>query len=110
MVYLSLTNLGNNRRQRTAVSFVGPRNVKGAVTYRVFIHLDYVEDLFFHQNPPDELHAKGRVPFREFVWEYGRADGDFDDEDHLQPPRHCNDGAEGRWDRREDDDEDRDRR
>lgn len=109
LVYLSLTNLGNSQKQRTYVSFVRPCNVKGTVTYRVLIHLDYVEDLFFYQHPTDELRAEGRVPFREFVWEYGRADGDFEDEDPVQLPRHCNDMNDRGWIPREEDDEDRDR-
>lgn len=79
-------------------------------TFRVFVHLDYVDDLMFYHQPSDELRAAGRQHFREFFWQYGKSDGDIEDDDLLLPPRHCRDGSEIRRRRREDDDDDRDRR
>jgi hypothetical protein len=44
-----------------------------------------VEDLMFYHYPREELIADGKLPWREFSWQYGRADGDLEeDELHLR--------------------------
>jgi hypothetical protein len=41
--------------------------------------------LLFYHHPRDELIQDGKVPWQEFKWQMGRADGDLDEED-LHPP------------------------
>lgn len=49
----------------------------------MFVHIDYVEDLHFYHYPHDELLAEGKIPLREFHWNYGHMDGELDDD---EPP------------------------
>jgi hypothetical protein len=48
----------------------------------------------------------GRVPWREFMWQFGRVDGDLDEEDLHPPTWHCEqDPPSSRRRPRDDDDE-----
>jgi hypothetical protein len=54
--------------------------------FRVLIHIDAVDDLMFYHYPREVLIADGKIPWRDFNWQYGRAGGDLDDEElHPQP-------------------------
>jgi hypothetical protein len=50
--------------------------MKTTHVFRVFVHIDVVEDLLFYHFPREELIADGKVPWREFTWHYGRPDGE----------------------------------
>jgi hypothetical protein len=50
----------------------------------VLIHIDAVEDLLFYHHPREELFKDVKVPWKEFRWQYGRMDGELD-EDELHP-------------------------
>jgi hypothetical protein len=49
-----------------------------------------VKDLLFYHHPRDEHIANGKVSWRDFSWQLGKADGELD-EDELHPPptRYC---------------------
>lgn len=107
MVYLTLACHEEDPRRNVQVSFALPQGMKSGHVFRILIHIDTVEDLLFYHYPREELLADGRVQWRDFHWQLGRADGELDEDDLHPPTAHC------RWDRdlslrrREDDDEDR---
>jgi hypothetical protein len=69
----------------TQVHFVRPREaIKGHV-FKILIHLDVMEDLMFYHYLREEPLADGKVPLREFPWQYGQPDGN-DLSDYLHPP------------------------
>lgn len=108
-VFLTLAKHEPDPRKNAQVYFVRPRGMKPGFVFKVLIHIDAVEDLMFYHYPRDELLADGRVPWRDFTWELGRADGDLLDDDILPPPtRHCGEDRSTYWHPR-DEDEDRDR-
>jgi hypothetical protein len=68
----------------TQVHFVRPREaIKGHV-FKILIHLDVMEDLMFYHYLREEPLADGKVPLREFPWQYGQPDGN-DLSDYLHP-------------------------
>jgi hypothetical protein len=105
VVFLTLTEPEPNLLT-TQVHFIIPQEaIKGHV-FKILIHLDVVEYLMFYHYPR-ELLADGKVPWREFPWQYGQPDGD-DLSDDLQPPtRFCTPSEEGWWRRCDDDEGDR---
>jgi hypothetical protein len=52
----------------------------------VLIHIDVVEDLIFYYHPREELIQNGKVPWTDFAWRPGHADGELE-EDDMHPPR-----------------------
>jgi hypothetical protein len=44
----------------------------------VLVHIDVVEYLLFYHYPWEQLIADGRIPWRDFFWQFGRVDGDLD--------------------------------
>jgi hypothetical protein len=88
------------------VHFVRPREVVNGHVFKILIHLDVVEDLMFYHYPRDELLADGKVPWREFSWQFGLP-GDAVSDDSQIPTRFCAPAAEG-WRHRDDDEGDRD--
>jgi hypothetical protein len=66
--------------------------------FKILVHIDAVEDLMFYHYPREELIADGKVPWRDFSWQFGRADGDLDEEE-LHPPGSNCEPDEGRYHR-----------
>lgn len=79
VVYLTLVKRTGELRDDAQINFSRPRSMKRGTVYRVFIHIDYVENLHFDHYPADELREEGRIPLREFRWQYGHMDGERDD-------------------------------
>jgi hypothetical protein len=52
--------------------------------FTVLVHIDAVEDLLFYHHPREDLIADGKVPWKDFLWQFGRADGEIE-EDELHP-------------------------
>jgi hypothetical protein len=52
--------------------------------FKILIHIDVVKDFMFYHYARDELIADGKTAWRDFSWQYGRADGDLE-EDELHP-------------------------
>jgi hypothetical protein len=95
---------------REFVQFSRPRVVKKSHVFKVHIHIDVVEDLLFYHHPREELVADGKVPWKEFAWQSGRADGDLD-EDELHPPtRYYGQDRQGQRHPWDDEDDEGDRR
>jgi hypothetical protein len=70
------------------VHFSRPMGVKQSHVFRVLIHIDVMEDLMFYHHPHEELLANRKVPWMEFAWRPGHADGELDEEElHPQPQR-----------------------
>lgn len=108
-VFFTLAKYEPDPKKNAQVYFTRPRGMKPGFVFKVLIHIDVVEDLMFYHYPRDELLADGRMPWRDFNWELGRADGDLLDDDILPPPtRHCGDDRVTHW-RPRDDGDDRDR-
>jgi hypothetical protein len=110
-VFLTLTHQEVDPFSNAQVHFVRPRNMKNAHVFKILIHIDVVEDLMFYHYPREELLADGKVPWRDFSWQYGLVDGDTrddeGDEDFHPLPCFCaNDVAP--WHRKDEDDDDRD--
>jgi hypothetical protein len=103
-MFLSLTEFEASV-QSAQVSFVRPREARKGHIFKILIHLDVVEDLLFYHHLRDELIADGKVPWREFRWQYGRPDGDIGMDEAQPPTRFCNTMANLRR-HRPDDDED----
>jgi hypothetical protein len=89
VVYLSLAQFDPDSARGVQVHFVRPRNVQWSHVFRVLIHIDAVEDLLFYHYPREELIADGKVPWRDFSWQYGRADGELQEEELHPPTRYC---------------------
>jgi hypothetical protein len=83
-IYLFLVKYEADPRINAQVHFVIPREARSSHVFRVLIHIDVVEDLMFYHYPREVLIADGKTPWRDFNWQYGRADGDLDDEE-LHP-------------------------
>jgi hypothetical protein len=106
MVYLSLAKHEVQERNMVQVHRFRPRSIKHAHVFHVLIHIDAVEDLLFYHHPREELVQDGKVPWREFMWQFGRVDGNLDEEDLHPPTRHCEqDPPSSRRRPRDDDDE-----
>jgi hypothetical protein len=75
--------------------------------FKILIHLDVVEDLLFYHYPREEFLADGKMSWKEFVWQYGRPDGDLEEEEFHPQTRYCGPTGDQRWHTREDDDGDR---
>jgi hypothetical protein len=69
-----------------------------------------VEDLCFYHYPREELIADGKVPWRDFIWQYGRPDGELNDCELLPHTRHCGPYLGPRHNFRDDDEEDREQK
>jgi hypothetical protein len=106
VVFLTLTEHQADG-QSAQVQFVRPSEVRKGHVFKVLIHLDVVEDLLFYHHPREELIEDGKMPWRQFQWQYGRPDGDSVLEDPLPPTRFCSTMEDPCW-RRQNDDEDRD--
>ncbi|XP_039772050.1 uncharacterized protein LOC120640263 [Panicum virgatum] len=61
----------DGRRQEVEVHYEEPSGFKFGITYKLFIHLDVVEDLSFIQGPGGDPNRKTR---RVFDWQYGVPD------------------------------------
>lgn len=94
-------------RRTAQVHFTMPINAKRGHVFRVIIHIDKVEDLHFYHYPREELIADGRVQWRDFHLQQGRADGELE-EDELHPPTEfCHQDRPFNWNPRDDDEGDR---
>jgi hypothetical protein len=62
--------------------------------FRVLIHIEVVEDLLFYHYSRAELMQDGKIPWREFSWQYGKTDDELYDEELHPPTMGC--GQEGR--------------
>jgi hypothetical protein len=107
VVFLLLTSNEVDCFSNAQVHFVRPRGVKQAHVFKILIHLDVVEDLCFYHYLREELIADGKVPWRDFVWQYGHPDGELDDEELLPHARPCGPDLGPRHNFCDDDDEDR---
>jgi hypothetical protein len=67
----------------TDVHFIRPRKVKKGHVFKVLIYIDVVEDLLFYHFPQEELIADGKISWRDFIWQFGRPDGDLEEEKFL---------------------------
>jgi hypothetical protein len=85
VVFLSLSDHDQGCNQAAQIHFIRPRGFKHNHIFKVFIHIDDVEDLAFYHFPQNEFLADGKTPWREFSWKSGIADGELDD-DELHPP------------------------
>jgi hypothetical protein len=63
------------------IHIIRPRGFKQRHVFKVLIHID-VEDLLIYHFPREELLEDGKVPWKEFTWQYSRADGDLQKELH----------------------------
>jgi hypothetical protein len=79
-----------------------------AYVLRILIHIDVVEDLLFYHYPREDLLADGKVSWHGFVWQFGRPNGDIDDDEIPPPTPFCGTMADQHWYRRDDEDGDRD--
>lgn len=109
-VYLTLAKYEADPRRTAQVHFVRPRRMKSCHVFRVLIHIDVVEDLMFYHYPRAELLAEGRVPWREFVWQYGCANGDLDEEVFQPQIGACGEARALRWHPTDDDESDREQK
>ncbi|KAK3158167.1 hypothetical protein QOZ80_2AG0133740 [Eleusine coracana subsp. coracana] len=108
VVYLTLLKHEVDPWRNASVHFVRLRGMKKVQVFKVFIHIDSVEDLLFYHYPREDLLAEGRVPWRDFQWQYGKADGELE-EDELRPPtRYCGPDQDHHWQPRDDEDRDKD--
>jgi hypothetical protein len=103
-VYLTLIKNEPKIYNASHVHFVRPRGMKQAHVFKVLIHIDVVEDLLFYHYPREELLADGKVPWRDFVWQYGTPDGEIDGEEFMHLTNLCGPELNSRW-RPSDDDE-----
>jgi hypothetical protein len=76
--------------------------------FKIFIHIDAIEDLSFYHFPREELVADDKIPWHDFSWQYGMAGGDIVVDTDLSPPPFCASDAVIRRYCREGDDDDRD--
>jgi hypothetical protein len=72
--------------------------------FRVLIHIDVVEDMLFYDFPREELIAYEKIPWRDFRWQFGKADGELDEKELHPPTRVC--GQDWRHPPRHPDDDD----
>jgi hypothetical protein len=86
MVYLLMTEYEPVPRDTSQICFVRPRGVKSAHVFRVLIHINAIEDLLFYHPTREELIEDGKIPWWDFGWQYGRIDGELE-EDELHPPK-----------------------
>jgi hypothetical protein len=87
-----------------------PRNGRNAHVFRLLIHLEVVEDVMFYHHLWEELHADGKVPWRDFSWQLGKPNGKLDDEELPPLTRFCAPPSDHHWRPREDDENDREPR
>jgi hypothetical protein len=89
VVFLTLSSFEADQNREVQVHFVRPREMKQANVFRIIIHLE-VEDLMFYHYPREELLADGKIPWREFPWRFRCPDGELQEEDDpVLPPRSC---------------------
>jgi hypothetical protein len=106
VVFLTPLQHGIETYGDAQVHFVRPRGAMNAHVLNILIHVDVVEDLLFYHYPHEDLLADGKVPWRDFVWQFGRPDGDNDD-DEIPPPTHFygNPTVQRRYHRDDEDDD-----
>jgi hypothetical protein len=111
MVFLSLLKHETGFRGRAQVHLVKPRESQNVHVFKVMIHIDVMEDLMFYHFPRDELLAHGKFPRREFRWQFGKADGELNEEEPISTPptRHCDQGARNPHRHPRDDEDDYDK-
>jgi hypothetical protein len=85
VVYLSLVKNELDPSRNAHVHFIKPRSRSNAHVFRVLIHISAVEDLLFYHHPREDLIQDGKVLWRDFHWQYGKADGELVEED-IHPP------------------------
>jgi hypothetical protein len=83
-VFLSLLSYEIDPWKHDLVNFSMPRSVKHTHVFQVLVHIDTVEDLLFYHHPREDLIKDGKVPWKEFAWRSGHANGDLE-EDELHP-------------------------
>jgi hypothetical protein len=84
VVFLSLLEHDADPRRSVQVHLAKPRATLNSHVFKILVHTDAVEDLMFYHYPREELIVDGKIPWRDFSWQYGRADGDLE-EDELHP-------------------------
>jgi hypothetical protein len=89
---------------RPQIHFVKHREMKKCHVFKVLIHIDVVEDLYFYHYPRNERIADGKVPWREFSWQYGVPDGEAQDDDLSPLHSACRPDSQLRRDPGDDDD------
>jgi hypothetical protein len=90
---------------------IRPRDVLHSNVFKILGHIDSVEDMMFYRYPRWELIDDGKVPWRDFNWQFGRPDGNLGEEELHPLTRFC--GATDRYNCRhpsDDDDQDRDKK
>jgi hypothetical protein len=105
MVYLSMAEHKANPAWNERVHLVRPREAISNNVFRILVHIDVVEDLMLYHFPREELVADGKVPWCDFSWQFGKPNGDLQEEELHPPQRHC--VPDWRYpDRRPDEDDD----
>jgi hypothetical protein len=61
VVFLTLTKL-EPERYGVQIHFVRPGEMQQSHMFKVFIHIDIIEDLSFYHFPCEELVADGKIP------------------------------------------------
>jgi hypothetical protein len=110
VLYFTLIKNESDGLSYSQAHFVRPRGVKNVHVFKLLIHIDVVEDLLFYHHPRDELLADGKVPWRAFVWQEGRLDGEQDEEDFDPVSGYYGARDDTRWHHRDDEDDDRERK
>jgi hypothetical protein len=88
-VFLSLLFYEVDPWKHDLVNFSRPRSVKQSHVFRVLIHIDAIEDLLFYRYLREDLVEDGKVPWKDFAWRPGHADGELEEDDLLPPTRNC---------------------
>jgi hypothetical protein len=104
-VFLAMAHHEPNPRRGSQIHMVRPRAALNCNVFKILIHIDAIEDLMFYHYPREELLADGKIPWRDFSWQYGRADGDLEEEDLHPVTKACGQTPLRRP--RDDDDQDR---
>jgi hypothetical protein len=89
VVFLSLAMHERDPMASAQVHFVRPRSAKWSHVFRILVHINAVEDLLFYHYPREELIVDSKVPWRDFSWQLGRADGELEGEELYPPTRSC---------------------
>jgi hypothetical protein len=79
---------------------------KGHV-FKIFVRIGMVEDLLFYHFPREALISNGKIPWRDFTWQFGRPDGEYDEGEFTPVTIFCKPVRELRWQPCDDDDEDK---
>jgi hypothetical protein len=85
MIFLSPAKYEPDPRRSAQVHFARPRQALDCHVFKILIHIDAIEDLLFYHYPREELIVDGKILWMDFKWQFGRMDGDVNEEE-LQPP------------------------